>query len=226
MTRLVATLALVLLAGCGGGDDDRGGSLLVATAGDSITAGALGWNPDPALREQFGTDDPQSQWQYWAQAELGDEYEFRNCGVSGDRTDAIAGRLDACIDGADLAIVQGGVNDLIQDHPPAEVAGNIRAMLERVRSTGMPVLLANVLPLNPPYRGFDPEIARLNRLLDDLGRELEVPVVDFHAVLEKPPGSGRIPARWVTDGVHPSVEGYRRLGKAVAVAVAAVPRPD
>jgi lysophospholipase L1-like esterase len=91
-------------------------------------------------------------------------------------------------------------------------------MADRVREAGLPVLVANILPVNRPYPGIQPKITQLNRLIDGLG----VTVVDFHRVLEKPAGSGRLPPAWEADGLHPSVEGYRRLGGAVASSVAAV----
>ena len=40
--------------------------LIVATLGDSITAGTPGWDPNPAVREAEAATDPQSQYQYWA----------------------------------------------------------------------------------------------------------------------------------------------------------------
>ena len=221
MTRAKVALAVVfaasiaLLGGCGGDDADP---RLIAAVGDSITAGAPGWDPDPQRRELLNAHDPESQWEHWAASELGGDYEFRNCGVPGDRTDEIEARLDACIDGADIVVLQGGVNDLAQGQTPAYAAGNLRAMVERVRDAGLPLLVANLLPVNRDYRDIRPAIRKLNRMIDAIARDQGVDVVDFFNTLEAQGPGDRLRPQWTADGVHPSVEGYRRLGHAVAQA--------
>ena len=178
---VVVAALIALLGGCGGEDAEP---RLIAAVGDSITAGAPGWDPDPQRRELLNAHDPESQWEHWAAAELGDDYEFRNCGVPGDRTDEIAARLDACIDGADIVVLQGGVNDLAQGHTPAYAARNLRTMVERVRDAGLPLLVANVLPVNRDYRSIRPAIRKLNRMIDAIARDQGVEVVDFFGTLE------------------------------------------
>lgn len=216
---MACAVFIALLGGCGSEDPKP---RLIMAVGDSITAGSPGWDPDPERREVLNADDPQSQWEYWAEAELGDdEYDVFNCGVPGDRTDEIAARLDGCLAaGADVVVLQGGVNDLAQRRSPAYAARNLRAMAKRVRDAGLPVLVANALPVNRRYRSIRPKITRLNRLVEALARDQRAPVVDFFATLEDPPGSGRMRAEWTAEGVHPSVEGYKRLGHAVANALA------
>lgn len=215
--RRAVLVALVLFAGCGG-DDERGDKRLIAALGDSITAGAPGWDPDPAVREQLGFADPDSQWERWAQEELGERFEFRNCGVSGERTDEIAMRLDECLEDADVVILQGGINDLVQGRSPREAAATMRQMVERGRADGRSVFVANALPVNirdPRLpQGLTHKIRRLNALVQRLG----APVIDFFAILEDPAGSDRMRGEWTAEGLHPSVEGYRLLGEAVAAA--------
>jgi acyl-CoA thioesterase-1 len=212
LAALAAFIALV--GGCGG--DDAAEPRLIAAVGDSITAGAPGWDPDPTRRALLSAHDPESQWEHWAAVALGDDYEFRNCGVPGDRTDEIAARLDACIDGADVVVLQGGVNDLAQGRTPAYAARNLRAMVERVRAAGLPLLVANVLPVNRDYRNIRPAIRKLNDKIDAMARDQDVDVVDFFDTLEARGAGDRLPPQLTADGVHPSVEGYRRLGNVVA----------
>ena len=212
--RRVLLVCLALLAGCG--QDSGGDKTIVATLGDSITAGSPGWDPDPVLREQLDAHNPASQWQHWAQAELGDEYELRNCGVPGDRTDEMAERLDDCVAGADVVVLQGGTNDLIQRRRPAEVAANLRAMADRATDRDVPVFVANVLPVNVDRPWLERRIRRLNELVDELAPEEGAEVIDFFSLLEDPRRPGRILPKWTAEGLHPSVAGYRRLGEAVA----------
>ncbi len=116
---LYVLLALAA-AGCGGSEGgeietvSEEGPIVVAALGDSIHAGSPYWDPDPEVRAQIGDKlDEQSQWEYWA-AKKDPRLRFRNCGVYGERTDQIAKRLEACAAGADVLVVQGGINDLVQ----------------------------------------------------------------------------------------------------------------
>ncbi|MEY2513221.1 MAG: hypothetical protein QOJ89_579, partial [bacterium] len=105
-------IAVVLVLGaqaCGSSDEPAPAPAgpLIAGLGDSITAGAPLYYPDPAAQRILGDRlDPQSQWEYWAQRRL--HRPIRNCGVAGERTDQIAVRLDTCAQGASAMIVQGG----------------------------------------------------------------------------------------------------------------------
>jgi lysophospholipase L1-like esterase len=49
-----------------------------------------------------------------------------------------------------------------------------------------------------------------------IGVEEAVPLLPFHDALEDPERPGRMREEWTSDGDHPSVEGYRRLGELVA----------
>jgi lysophospholipase L1-like esterase len=125
--------------------------MIVATLGDSITAGSPAWDPDPRVRARIRDPDPESQYEHWA-ALRDPRLEFRNCGVYGERTDEIARRLEACATGAQVLVVQGGINDIAQRRPVEPAAGNLRLMVERGHELGLEVLDADVLPWNNGYR--------------------------------------------------------------------------
>lgn len=136
-----------------------------------------------------------------------------NHGIYGQRTDEIAARLDACAAGADVLVVQGGINDIAQDRPVEAAAENLRAMVRRGRDLGLAVVLADVLPWNNGWPRAESEIRRLNELVAAVAREEGVPLLPFHDTLEDPELPGRMPDEWTAEGDHPSVEGYRRLGE-------------
>jgi lysophospholipase L1-like esterase len=185
---------------------------MVAALGDSITAGNPGYDPNPELRKRLGLgSDPESQWEYWAQRDHPD-LEFRNCGVRGERTDQIAGRFEECVTGADAVVIQGGINDLATGVPPRAVLANLGSMVRTAKEQNLDVALAEVLPYGPAPQ-TDPEIDRLNRQIAAMGRSAGVTVLPFHRVLEDPDHPGRMKREWTADGIHPSVEGYRRLGE-------------
>ena len=204
--------AVVVLAGCGGSSTSAP-TTLVATLGDSITAGSPGYDPDPRMRETLGFGaDEKSQWQYWAQkAHPG--LRFRNCGVYGQRTDEIARRLDECAQDARVLVVQGGINDIAQGRPVETPAENLRRMVRRGKQLGLEVAVVSLLPWNNGYPEADPKIRRLNELIRGLAGAEHVPVLAFYATLEDPARPGRMKEQWTSDGDHPSVEGYRLLGE-------------
>jgi lysophospholipase L1-like esterase len=186
---------------------------VITALGDSITAGTPYWDPDSGIRERIGAAlDERSQWEHWAAA-ADPRLSFRNHGVNGERTDEIMARLDAAVDGAVVLIVQGGINDIAQGRPVEPAAANLRSMVRRGKELGLRVAIANVLPWNNGWPDAERPIRELNRLVDELAADEDVPVLPFHATLEDPGLPGRMRDEWVSDGDHPSVEGYRRLGE-------------
>ncbi len=182
--------------------------ILVAALGDSITEGSPGYD------SRSGGDET-SQWEYWA-ARIEPRLEFRNRGIYGQRTDEIMARLEDCIPGADLLVVQGGINDIAQGRSVDDVAANLRAMVRRGKELGLPVVIVDVLPWNNGWPDAEPKIRRLNDLIAELARAEGIPLLPFHDTLEDPDRPGRMNAEWTSDGDHPSVEGYRRLGGVAA----------
>ena len=219
--------------GCGGSSEPDGGRdvrlggerpsavetkrTLVAALGDSITAGSPLWDPDPSVREQIGDAlNPESQFEHWAQLRL-KGFRFRNCGVFGERTDEIAERLDSCAKGAEVLVVQGGINDIAQGMPVEGAARNLRAMVERGREKGLRVAIVEVLPWNNGGARAAGPIRRLNKLIGAIGRDLGVRVYPWYRRLEDPASAGRMREALTDDGDHPSVEGYRALAEDVAL---------
>jgi lysophospholipase L1-like esterase len=182
--------------------------IVVAVAGDSISAGSPLWDPDPAVRRRIPAPDERSQWQWWA-ARADPRLEFRTTAVYGERTDQIARRLDLVLEGADVLVVQGGINDVAQRRPVEEAAANLAAMLERGRTAGIALAVTDVLPWNNGDGRAAADIERLNALI---GR-LEVPLLPFHDTVADPDGRTRMRQGLTDDGDHPSVEGHRLLGE-------------
>jgi len=181
-------------------------TVVVSTLGDSITEGS------PEYDSRRG-GDVQSQWQHWATLKH-PELEFRNFGIYGQRTDEIAGRLDDAARGADMLVVQGGINDIAQGRSADEAARNLRAMVRRGRELGLRVALANVLPWNNGREEHLDAIRRLNALIEQIAIEEAVPVLRFYETLADPEDADRMASEWThADGDHPSVAGYRRLGE-------------
>jgi lysophospholipase L1-like esterase len=200
-----------------GGDE---GAVVVAALGDSITAGSPAYDPDPAARSALGFgDDERSQFEYWAtRAQPG--LEFRNCGVFGERTDEILLRLEDCASDADALIVQGGINDIAQGRDVDDAAVDLERMVRRGRELGLRVAIADVLPWNNGHPAADDAIAELNRQIRGIAQREGVSALPFHDTLEDQGRPDLMAAAWTSDGDHPSIEGYRRLGELVAARLA------
>jgi lysophospholipase L1-like esterase len=208
--------------GCGSDspEPEDPGVIQVAALGDSITSGSPEYDPDPAQRAALGFGaNERSQYEYWAQrkSKRGQTpLRFQNCGIYGQRTDEIAMRLNTCADGADVLVVQGGINDIAQGAPIDAAADNLRSMVKRGKQLGLRVYLVNVLPWNNGHPRFDDQITELNRMIDTIGRDQDVPVIDFFDALEDPHEAGVMSAELTADGDHPSIAGYRVVGELVA----------
>ena len=187
--------------------------MIVACLGDSITAGSPLWDPDPVVRARIGDPDERSQWQWWAARRAEPQLDFRNHGVYGERTDQIAARFDGAVGGAELLIVQGGINDVVQGRPAEEAARNLADMIERGLGLGLRVAVADVLPWNNGDARAAQDIARLNQLVRAMADGFGVPLLPFHDTLADPQQPHRMRDEWTDDGDHPSVEGHRLLGE-------------
>ena len=183
----------------------------VSGLGDSITAGNPGWDPDPARRLLEG-DDPQSQYLYWA-ARADPRIDFRNHGVGGETTAEILRRFEEAASGADVLVVQGGINDVVHDLDLEQAAANLRELVRRGKTLGLGVVLPNVLPWNNGWPDADPKIRHLNELIARIGVDEDVLVLPFYETLEDPERPGRMRDDWTPDGNHPSVGGHRRLAE-------------
>jgi len=228
-------LLAALLAGCGGERAQTPGAApppvrapvkaaldptLVAALGDSITAGSPLWDPDSTIRAQISAStgmepDARSQWEYWFERTDPRKRRVRNCGVFGERTDEIAGRLKRCAAGAAALVVQGGINDIAQGRSVAAASEDLERMVEVGKDGGRQVALVEVLPWNNGYPGAAPKIDALNGVIRAIGKRRDVPVFRWYGALEDPAARGRMRPDLTIDGDHPSVAGYERLARLV-----------
>ncbi|HZT86181.1 MAG TPA: SGNH/GDSL hydrolase family protein [Gaiellaceae bacterium] len=186
--------------------------IVVAVAGDSISAGSPLWDPDPVVRARISAPDERSQWQWWA-ARADDRLEFRTTAVHGERTDQIGRRLDLVLPGADVLVVQGGINDVVQRRAPGDAARNLGEMLERGRAAGLALAVTDVLPWNNGDGRAAADIRRLKELVGELAAAAGASLLPFHETLCDPAAPERMRDRLTDDGDHPSVEGHRLLGE-------------
>jgi lysophospholipase L1-like esterase len=186
--------------------------ICVAVAGDSISAGSPLWDPDEAVRARIASPRELSQWQFWA-ALADPRLEFRTTAVHGERTDQIARRLELVLPDADVLVVQGGINDVVQRRSVEEAARNLEAMLDHGRAAGLALALADVLPWNNGDTRAAEHIERLNALIRELAEAAGATHLPFHDTLVDPAEPRRMRPGMTDDGDHPSIEGHRLLGE-------------
>ena len=186
--------------------------MIIGCLGDSSTAGSPLWDPDDAVRARIELPDERSQWEWWAMR-ADSNLDLRNHGVYGERTDQIAQRLEAAVDGAEALVIQGGINDIVQSRPVEEALKNLTGMVWRARGLGLRVALVDVLPWNNGDSRAAKDIDGLNEGLRALAERVEVPFFPFHDTLADPSRPHRMHDDLTDDGAHPSVEGYRLLGE-------------
>jgi lysophospholipase L1-like esterase len=186
--------------------------IVVAVVGDSISAGSPLWDPDPGVRARIPAPDERSQWQWWA-ARVDARLEFRTSAVYGEGTDQIARRLDLVLADADVLVMQGGINDVVQRRPVEEAAVNLAAMLAHGRDAGLRLAVTDVLPWNNGDERAAQDIRRLNALIQQLAAENGASLLPFYDTLVDPADPSRMGEGLSDDGDHPSVEGHRLLGE-------------
>jgi lysophospholipase L1-like esterase len=197
--------------------------VIVAALGDSITAGSPLWDPDPGARREIGAAlDERSQYEWWAHR-ADPRLELRNFGVYGQRAEQIAARLEAAAAGADVLLVQGGINDVAQGRPVESAAAALGEMVRDGRGLVHRVLLADVLPWNNGWPAAEEPIRTLNGLIRELAAAEGAVPLPFHDTLQDPERPGRMRAEWTDDGDHPSVVGYRLLGELLAYTLSSSP---
>jgi acyl-CoA thioesterase I len=163
---------------------------VIVAFGDSLTAG-LGLPLDQAYPAQLEGRLRQ------------DGYPHRvvNAGVSGDTTAGGVRRVDLVLAlHPALVIVEFGANDGLRGLPLSQTRTNLAAILDRLRSAGVPVILAGMKL--PPNYGPD-YTAQFAAIYPALARTYGATLIPFF--LE---GVATRPQLNQADGIHPTAEGY------------------
>jgi len=131
----------------------------------------------------------------------GYRYKVVSAGVSGDTSSQGLDRIRTILDlHPSIAIVELGANDGLRGLPAAATRQNLEAIVQRLQSAGVKVVLAGMEV--PPNYG--PQYASAFRnVFRDIAKQYDIPLIPFF--LE---GVGGNPALNQDDGIHPTAEGY------------------
>jgi lysophospholipase L1-like esterase len=133
----------------------------------------------------------------------------------------------------DLVIIMQGVNDLNNGFSIDSIINGLRTMILTARNAGKPVIICSLTPVkaretdpnaDPVFWKANPfQVTALNRRIEDLKTELNVPRVDmFNAFgggdFNSPMacnGSASCRALLSPDGLHPNAAGYQKMAEAI-----------
>jgi lysophospholipase L1-like esterase len=187
----------------------------IVCLGDSTTAGTPLFK-SPVESPPAGEGDERSQFPYWLR-HTHPNWQVLNCGVNGERTDQIAARFDRDViaHNPDLVVLIAGVNDVYQGRGADEVTRQLKEMYERARAAALPLVAGSIVPYNT---ATGEQNQRMRSVNDWIRRETRrghgLWFVDTRAAAAAPDDADRLAGS--PDGLHPDIDGYRRMADALA----------
>ncbi len=193
---LIASLLIIT-----GAHANSGNPVRLMVLGDSLAAG-YGLEKNDSFTEQLAT----------ALGKQGHAIHMINAGVSGDTSAGGKARVGwALADKPDAIILELGANDGLRGLDPAETHANLDAILTRLKSAKIRVLLAGMLA--PPNRGKDYG-AEFARIYPVLAEQHNVPLYKFF--LEGVAANANLNQK---DGIHPNAAGVAEIVRRILPAV-------
>jgi lysophospholipase L1-like esterase len=188
--------------------------MTIVGIGDSTTAGTPGFR-SPLEAPPAGGGNPESQYGYWMM-KAHPEWTVLNRGVNGQRSDEILSRFERDVVNSlpTVVIILAGVNDVFQRCPADSVKRNLMVMYKLAESNRIMPVSATILPYDIAGREESRTISEINSWIEVESRgsgrlfcdtNLSVRDKDDPDLLASSP-----------DGLHPDIEGYRRMGEALS----------
>jgi lysophospholipase L1-like esterase len=188
---------------------------VISCLGDSTTAGTPLFK-SPIESPPDGEGDERSQFAYWLRL-AHPEWTVLNRGVNGERSDEIARRFDRDViaHSPNVVVVIAGVNDVYQGRNASQVIQGLRTMYSRARDAGVAVVAGTIVPYNSATEGQNLQMRAVNEwIVAEAGRDPNVTAVDTRRAVADPADADRLAGS--PDGLHPDVDGYRRMAEALA----------
>ena len=193
--------------------------LTIVGLGDSTTAGTPAFQ-SPLEAPPEGEGNPESQYAYWMMRSHPD-WSVLNRGINGQTVAEVRARFDRDVLRVkpEYVIVLAGVNDIYGGASAESVERELAAMYADALDAGIVPVAASVLPYDRATPRATAAIFTLNIWIESLAKVLHIPFCDTHAAVADPAKPDRL--RSSPDGLHPDVDGYRRMGEALATTIEA-----
>lgn len=190
----------------------------IVALGDSTTAGTPFFK-SPVEAPPGGEGDASAPFTHWLM-QAHPAWNVLNRGVNGERSDQIRARWDRDVAGANAAVVViiAGVNDVYQGRDAAHVIGELRAMYDLAAAAGIPVVAGSIVPYDTATPAQNDVMHAINAwIAAEAGRDPNIFVADTRAGAARDDNPDLL--RSSPDGLHPDIDGYRRMAAALAPAV-------
>lgn len=130
-------------------------------------------------------------------------------GIPSDLTEGFLARVDGVLRlHPRVCVIEGGINDLYEDIPPAEVAENIRVLARRLADAGIAPVIQSVLPVSPRWKRAaekNREVLLLNDALRSVASDTKSQYLDLVPAMSE---GGFLRDELSEDGVHLTAAGY------------------
>jgi len=188
--------------------------LLIVGLGDSTTAGTPAYR-SPREAPPDGQGDPESQYAHWMM-EAHPDWTVLNRGIDGQTAAEIRGRFEQDVLRAKPAyvILLAGVNDIFGGSEAESVERELARMYADALDAAIVPVAASVLPYDRATPRATAAIFTLNTWIESFAKVLDIPFADTHAAVAAADAPHRL--RGSPDGMHPDVDGYRRMGAALS----------
>jgi lysophospholipase L1-like esterase len=187
---------------------------MIVCLGDSTTAGTPLFK-SPIEAPPDGEGDPKSQFTYWLQ-QAHPGWRLLNRGVNGERSDEIAARFDRDVLAHDprVVVIIAGVNDVYQGKAIDHVTTQLATMYARAQAAGIAIVAGTIVPYNTATAEQNGKMRAINSWICETAG---IRAVDTRAAVADPADPDKLRAS--PDGLHPDIDGYRRMAEALAPAV-------
>jgi lysophospholipase L1-like esterase len=161
-----------------------------------------------------------SQFAYWL-ARARPHWRVLNRGVTGERSDEIAARFDRDVLGHDpqVVVIIAGVNDVYQGRDVAYVTTQLAALYSRTAAAGLAIVAGTIVPYNTATPEQNARMRAINAWIADTTRREELGFADTRAAAAAADNPDMLASS--LDGLHPDVDGYRRMADALLAPIAA-----
>lgn len=194
-------------------------TITVVCLGDSTTAGTPLFK-SPVESPPAGEGDERSQFAYWLR-HAHPEWHVLNQGVNGERSDEIERRFarDVIAHSPQVVVIIAGVNDVYQGRNAAEVTARLRSMYDLARVAGIAVVAGTIVPYDTATAGQNAQMHAVNAwIAEQARRDPNVLVVNTRLAVAAADNPDRLAGS--PDGLHPDIDGYRRMAAALEPAIA------
>ena len=190
----------------------------IVAMGDSTTAGTPGFE-SPREAPPTGRGNRHSQYAFWLmQTHPG--WDVINQGVNGERSDQIRARFEADVLALRPAavIIIAGVNDVYQGLDAAHVERELDAMTRSALEAHIAVVAGSIIPYNTATAVQNARMHEINDWIRARARDdRRIVFVDTRASVAAQDNPDLLAGS--PDGLHPDVDGYRRMADVIAPAL-------